>query len=81
MEQQIITDTIVKLDFIDSLKLLFGRVLKVKTTICIPQENEIQRFNACASISIEKTTIHFVKQDKPNYGYSERVKTPPEVFE
>jgi hypothetical protein len=70
--QQIQTSTIIKLDLIDSIKVLLGRCIKVDIKTDIHQEQEIGHYNASANVSIEKTTTHFIKQDKPRFGWAER---------
>ncbi len=69
-EQKIEVQTIVKLDFVDSLKCLCGRTLKITTTCLIPQEQSIDRFNSYAKTEIVRTESYFIKQNKPNFGYS-----------
>jgi len=70
MEQEVKVTTYVKLDFIDSLNILFGRSLKIETHILIPQEKSITHYNAWATTEVIKTSSHFIKQDKPKYGYT-----------
>jgi hypothetical protein len=69
MEQRITVTTFVKLDFVDALKCLFGRCLKIETKIDVPQEQTIDRYNAHSITTVERTESHFVKQDKPTFGY------------
>lgn len=69
-EQEITVTTFVKLDFVDSLKCLFGRAIKITTKSFIPQEQEIHRFNSVSDVEIVKTTTFFTKQSKPEFGYS-----------
>jgi hypothetical protein len=69
-QQKLEVTTIVKLDFVDSLKVLFGRALKIKTTFVVPQEEPIKGFNHYASTEIVPTTTYFTKQNKPHFGYS-----------
>lgn len=68
-QQDIRIQTIVKLDLIDCLKILFGRTLKITTKITIPQENEITNFNCSSTTDIVATSTFFTKQSKPNFGY------------
>lgn len=69
-EQELVVTTFVKLDFVDCLKLFFGRCLKIETKIFVPQEQPIERYNAHSNTSIDRTESHFVKQDRPRFGYS-----------
>lgn len=62
--------TVIKLDMWDSLKCLFGRTIKVTTSVVFPEhKGEFKTYNAFSSTEIVKTSTHFVKQDKPNFGY------------
>ena len=67
--QEISTTTFIKFDLWDSLKILVGRAVKIKIRMDIPQQNEISSFNAYETISIVKTSSHFIKKDKPDFGY------------
>lgn len=69
-EQKITVGTIIKLDFVDRLKLLFGRTLKVTTVCLIPQEQPIDKFNAASKTEIVATSKYFTRQSKPGYGYT-----------
>lgn len=69
-EQKLEVQTFIKLDFIDSIKILFGRTIQVSTTIIVPQEDEIPRINTYSKTEIVKTSTHFIKKDRPNFGYS-----------
>ena len=62
--------TIVKLDFVDRLKALFGRVIEVKMNVNVLADEEIKSYNASADVKMVKTSCHFVKQDRPNFGWS-----------
>lgn len=68
-EQKLEVTTTIKFDKWDALKLLFGRCAKVTQTVWLAQKLEVHSYNASAKIEIEKTSTHFVKQDKPRYGY------------
>ncbi len=65
--------TVIKLDLVDCLKCLFGRCIKVvtKTECLINEEQEITSQNSWSTVTIEPTTTHFIKQTKPNFGYTE----------
>jgi len=69
-EQKLVVYIFVKLDFVDILKCLFGRALKITTNINIPQEKEISHFNHSAKTEIVPTTEYFTKKNKPDFGYS-----------
>lgn len=67
MEQKITTTTEVHLDFIDRIKVLFGRIIKVNVHIWLP--TEVEHYNATSGIEIiSKSKSKFAK-DKPDYGY------------
>jgi hypothetical protein len=69
-EQELIVETIVKLDLWDTLKCLFGRCIKITTKVIVPQEQVIDRFNHHAKTEIVSTTTYFTKSNKPSYGYT-----------
>lgn len=69
-EQKITITTYIKFDFVDRLKILFGKVVVVNQTAYIPQEEPINMFNSIASVSYSETTKYFTTQDKPQFGYS-----------
>ena len=71
--QKIETTTFVKLDFTDSLKVLFGRCIKLKVTTFVPQEQPINTYNASCEITIVPTSANFIKQEKPRFGYVEKL--------
>ena len=72
MTQSITVTTFVKLDLVDSIKVLFGRTIKIDTNIEVPQSQPIESYNAGAQINIVKTGAHFTKQDRPNFGWVSR---------
>lgn len=78
-EQQIIVTTHIKFDFVERLKVLFGKVVIVKQTSYIPQEQEINMFNSVAEVSFDNTIKYFTKQNKPNFGYSPIEKVANEI--
>ncbi len=57
-------------DMWDRLKILFGRIVSVETTVMIPQEKEIEMYNANSKIEFYKKSKHSIEQDKPQYGYT-----------
>lgn len=70
-EQKIHVTTYIKLDLVDAIKILFGRCLKIETTVIIPQEQEISHYNAVSNTKIESSIGVFVKQDRPPFGYTD----------
>jgi hypothetical protein len=68
-EQNIQVKTYIKFDFVDALKIIFGRAIEVTTNVAVPQEQPIEYYNAWSETKLVSTTNHFVKQDKPTFGY------------
>jgi len=69
MKEELIVTTHIKLDLVDSLKCLFGRAIKVVTKVSLPYEEEVKSYNAHSVTTIEPTSLNFVKQDRPRFGY------------
>lgn len=69
-EQTLQPETIIVFDFIDRLKILFGKALSVKTNVVVPDAQKIESYNAHADLEFVSKSKHFVKQDKPGFGYS-----------
>ena len=67
-EQKLETVTEVHLDFIDRIKVLFGRKIKVKVDVWIP--TEVESYNGTSSVEIIKKSKSTFSKDKPDYGYS-----------
>lgn len=68
--QNLTVTTVIKLDTIDLIKCLFGRCIKVETTLSIPSYvSEIKSYDANSKTTIEKTSSHFIKQNLPNIGW------------
>ena len=70
MEQRLETITEVHLDFIDRIKVLFGRIIKVKVVIWIP--TEVERYNGTSTIEIIGKSKSKFNKDKPDYGYESK---------
>lgn len=68
-EQDLEVTTFIKIDKWDRLKVLFGRCIKVKTKIVVPQEQPITHYNAVSTTTIISSTGEFIKQDRPPFGY------------
>ena len=75
-EQPLVINTVVKLDFIDSLKCLFGRCIKITTTVNVLSDQPIEHYNAYSATMIESSSTYFVKQDKPRFGYISKSNEP-----
>lgn len=71
-EQNLRTETHVLLDFIDRIQVLFGRVIKVHTSVWIP--TTVARYNSASSVEIVGMTKSALVQDKPGYGYTDTPK-------
>lgn len=69
-EQTLQPETIIVFDFVDLLKILFGRALSVKINVTIPTAQKIESYNSHADLKFVSKSKHFVKQDKPGFGYS-----------
>jgi hypothetical protein len=72
MIQKIKVTTFIKLDFVDLIKVLFGRTIKVETNIDIPQDLPIDAYNADTEVETVNTGAYFSKQDKRNFGWSKK---------
>lgn len=74
---QIKTDTIIHLDFIDSLKILFGK--RIKVLITIDTLEEVSRANAHSNVEIIGTSDFKTLKDKPDFGFEHN--TPEAIKE
>lgn len=71
MEQRIELDTYIKFGFWDAVKILFGCPVTVHTTVIVPQENEIETYNANSYTYLNPPPPGvFVKQDRKPFGYA-----------
>lgn len=68
-EQDLKVTTFIKLDLVDRLHVLFGRVIKIETKVIVPQEQKIEMYNAVSNTTIVPSTGNFIKQDRPPFGY------------
>lgn len=73
MEQPITVTTFIKLDLIDVIKCLLGRSIKIETKVVVLQEQKINQYNAMSSTTIVPSGGLFVKQDRPRFGYTEKI--------
>lgn len=71
-EQKIETTTIVNFDFIDRIKILFGRRVELKVKSMIPfKQPEISSFNSVCDVSLVKRSKYaMVGKSHPDYGYT-----------
>lgn len=70
MEQQIRLHTYIKFAFWDRVKILFGCVAHVNTTVIVLQENPIEQYNSYSDTSVQPAPPGlFIKQDRPPFGY------------
>lgn len=67
MVDKLKTETYVKLDFIDRVKVLFGREIKVSVNIDVPVK--VEMYNGSSKVEIvKKSKSHFTK-DRKDFGY------------
>jgi hypothetical protein len=69
-ENKLKTTTYIKLDFIDCIKLLFGRCIIVEVnSLLLIKDNSISGSNSFDKVSIEKTSSNFTKVNKLPFGW------------
>jgi hypothetical protein len=73
MEDQLITKTQVRLDFIDRLRVLFGAILEVEVKIKV--RVKVSDYNGTSNVKLIGRSSYSFQQDKPMYGYI----SPPEL--
>ncbi len=71
-EQTIQTITICHFDFVDRLKILFGKKIEIQVRSTIPfSEPEIQSFNSQSIVSFPSgSKSKMIDKNKPDFGYS-----------
>jgi len=71
-EQTINTTTLCTFDFVDRLKILFGKKIEIKVYSTIPfSEPPINSFNSNAFVSFPSNSkFKMVEKNKPDFGYS-----------
>ena len=70
IEQKLNTSTEVHLDFIDRCKILFGRKIKVNTTLIILTEKEVENANGFSSVQIIKKSKSKFSTELKEFGYT-----------
>lgn len=68
-EQTLKTSTVISLDFIDRIKVLFGRRILVDVNIILPQL--VNNYNATSSIKIISKSKSNFSKELPDYGYTD----------
>lgn len=67
MEQKLITKTQTHFDFVDRIKILFGKIVEVEVIVWIP--TQVEAYNATSKVRMVSKTKSLFKKDKPGYGY------------
>ena len=79
MEDQIRTNVIVKVSFVDLLKLLFGGCLNIQISSyanldIVDNKPVITGINSAIKLKVETDTVYFTKCNKASYGYAPKRK-------